>query len=459
MAAMPSFVRIKRISVIGVAFAAFTVPVATASADDVWLWACHGPGGQALPNLGTRADSGAGGRCSVDNGAEADALHLASGVTRSFQVPSQVTLGELKLGRTTALSEGQTYKVTTTSPSTVFETLDGGAAALTGEKTAGASGTQLDLGVTGAGEGGVDVTHFAMRVSDDKAPTGAVGGWRSPASDTPAFNLNVQASDVGVGLKSATAFLDGVPVSTQMFGDASCVELSPGSAQVDLPYGAVGQNDSTAGPVGCYGRGAVTLSVQTKAVPDGPNHTISVTVTDWAGNTTKLMDNVATEVLNNVNLGTNTQTLSIGTSGTTTPTTNANNNSGGTGGVAGATAQSCNSPRLSMSLARKSVRTTKGGRPIMWKGDRYRFSGRLTCVINGKRRSAPKRARVDIINKIGKRTYEKAGTTVRDKGRLTVILAYRSSRTITFRFTSSSGKRSQVSIKVLVEKKSKAIRR
>src|SRR6478735_7882021 len=108
VAAMPSFVRIKRVSVIGVAFAAFTIPVATASADDVWLWACHGPGGQALPNLGTRADPGAGGSCSVDNGGDSDALHLnaASGLTRSFQVPSQVTLGEINLGRTTALTAG-----------------------------------------------------------------------------------------------------------------------------------------------------------------------------------------------------------------------------------------------------------------------------------------------------------------------------------------------------------------
>ena len=67
--------------------------------------------------------------------------------------------------------------------------------------------------------------------------------------------------------------------------------------------------------------------------------------------------------------------------------------------------------------------------PVLQRGKRYRFNGRLTCVINGKRRSAPKRTRIDILNTVGKRTFEKPGTTIRDKGRLTVILAYRSSRT------------------------------
>ena len=38
-------------------------------------------------------------------------------------------------------------------------------------------------------------------------------------------------------------------------------------------------------------------------------------------------------------------------------------------------------------------------------------------------------------------------------GKLTVILAYKSSRTVIFRFTSSDNKRSQVSIKIKVEKK------
>jgi hypothetical protein len=103
------------------------------------------------------------------------------------------------------------------------------------------------------------------------------------------------------------------------------------------------------------------------------------------------------------------------------------------------------------------MRISKGV-PVLQYGKRYRFNGRLTCVINGKRKSAPKRARVDILNKVGKKTYEKAGTTVRDSGKLTVILSYKSSRTITFRFTNTDGQRSTVSIKVKVEKKKKSTR-
>ena len=83
----------------------------------------------------------------------------------------------------------------------------------------------------------------------------------------------------------------------------------------------------------------------------------------------------------------------------------------------------------------------------------YRFTGRLTCVINGRRQSAPKRARIDLLNTIGKKTSEKSGTTVAAKGAFQIILAYPSSRTLTFRFTNSNGQRSQVKIKVKIAKR------
>ena len=108
-----------------------------------------------------------------------------------------------------------------------------------------------------------------------------------------------------------------------------------------------------------------------------------------------------------------------------------------------------------MTLSQKPMRVSRGVAVLQY-GKRYRFRGRLTCVINGRRVSAPKRARVDIFNTVGKKTVEKAGTTVRDKGNLTVILSYKSSRLIRFRFTSSTGQRSQVSIRIKVEKKKKS---
>ena len=64
-------------------------------------------------------------------------------------------------------------------------------------------------------------------------------------------------------------------------------------------------------------------------------------------------------------------------------------------------AQQCRSPRLSVFLAQKPLRVSSGV-PVLKTGKRYRFSGRLTCVINGRRRSAPKRTRIDILNTVGK---------------------------------------------------------
>jgi len=74
-------------------------------------------------------------------------------------------------------------------------------------------------------------------------------------------------------------------------------------------------------------------------------------------------------------------------------------------------------------------------------------------VVNNRRRSAPKRTRIDILNKVGRKTIEKPGTTIKGRGGLSVILAYRSSRLITFRFTNSDGQRSQVRIRVRVARR------
>ena len=49
MAEMPSVGRILRVSIAGVvAAASLGISASSASAGDVWLWACHGPNGQAL---------------------------------------------------------------------------------------------------------------------------------------------------------------------------------------------------------------------------------------------------------------------------------------------------------------------------------------------------------------------------------------------------------------------------
>ena len=37
-------------------------------------------------------------------------------------------------------------------------------------------------------------------------------------------------------------------------------------------------------------------------------------------------------------------------------------------------------------------------------------------MINGKRRRRPKRTKLDLLNKVGKKTVRKPGTAIRDKG-------------------------------------------
>ena len=121
-------------------------------------------------------------------------------------------------------------------------------------------------------------------------------------------------------------------------------------------------------------------------------------------------------------------------------------------------AGSCRSPRLSVSLGQKPLRVSKSVAVLQY-GKRYRFVGRLTCVVKGRRVSAPKRTKVELLNKIGKKTYTKTGPRIASKGRFKVSLKYPvGSRTLIFRFRNADKQRSQVSIKIKVEKKKKSKR-
>ena len=93
--------------------------------------------------------------------------------------------------------------------------------------------------------------------------------------------------------------------------------------------------------------------------------------------------------------------------------------------------------------------------PVLKYKKSYRFTGRLTCVINGKRQSAPKRTKVSLLNKVGKKTVRKPNTAIRAKGAVDLKLAFVSSRTVIFRYTNATGQKSEVKIKVRVTKKKK----
>jgi hypothetical protein len=460
VAAMPSFGRIKQLSIVALAAGFLGVAASSASAaNPIWLWACHDPNGGAVTDLGSAAvPHNADKACAQEDQAltnydDGMRTSLPAGRDASswrLDVPPSFALQEVRIHRrTTELGTGQRYELETSTG--VLESRDPGQAPFNGAvnftPTAPATnlGSWVRFGLTcavgcsgpAAGTAGADAAAVGLKVLDESAPSFAVGGTRSPLTD--AMSINVQATDTGSGLRSAVATLGGVVVSGNFDGNDDCRDLTPATESIDMSINA-----------DCAEVDSLTLSLQTKnVIPDG-NYTLTVAVVDWAGNVSSSTQPI--QVLNTLPANTPTQTLSIGTSGITQQ--GGSNNQGGGGGVAGASSQQCRSPRLSVFLAQKPLRVRRG-LPVLRSGKRYRFNGRLTCVINGRRRSAPKRTRIDILNTVGKRkrTIEKAGTTIRNKGRLTVILAYKSSRLITFRFTNSDGQRSQVRIRIRVAKR------
>jgi hypothetical protein len=259
----------------------------------------------------------------------------------------------------------------------------------------------------------------ASTAAADAPPQAAVGGRTSPIAGP--LTLDVTATD-DVKLASTAVAVDGVQVAT--------ASLCP--------------VDST---TGCTHERAA-LAVDTTTYPDGI-HRLVVTVSDAAGNVTTAVDQDF-EIWNHRPTGSSTATLDIGSAPTATP--NAGPPGGSKGGVQGSSDSSCRSPKLSMFLDQKPLRVSKGV-PVLLKGKRYRFAGRLTCVIKGKRVSAPARSRIDILNIVKGKTVRKGGATVRSAGKITLIVSYKSSRTIEFRYRAADGKTSKVRIKIRIAKK------
>ncbi|MGG7380136.1 hypothetical protein ACQ7B2_15700, partial [Escherichia coli] len=81
------------------------------------------------------------------------------------------------------------------------------------------------------------------------------------------------------------------------------------------------------------------------------------------------------------------------------------------GAVLGASAGGCVKPKLSMRLRQKPLRI-KHGVPVLVKGKRYRFTGRLTCLVNGKQHSAPKHTHIQLRALLRHRSYLKGRATV-----------------------------------------------
>jgi hypothetical protein len=462
-----------------------TATAPAAGAAQATLWACHGPAGQPLGTAPFVADAGGDGAAEtfaggcgtaagvLDDGGLRAAFARADpsgGSAAGWQakLPDGLVVTQVGLSRRTSGFGGA--PVPGGAQGYVAETADGplesssvgdgtnapldGTAAFTAparsyvrfglrcaspaaERCAAPSATPLAVAV-----GAVAVT-----VSDPDAPRGAVGGITSPASGTLA--LNVRATDEGIGLASARASVDGAVVAAVALGGAGCADLSPADPVVDLPLA-----DSCPPAVD-----ALELPVVTTKFADG-THRLQVTVSDAAGNSTVLVDQPL--IINNTPPDRqSTALLTLGTAGAVGAAGGASGTGGGAvagagSGAGGASGQpACRAPRLSMFLVQKPLRVAKGV-AVLRRDARYRYSGRLTCAVGGRRVHAPSGVVVSLRNQIGRRTYRKSGFTTRPDGSLTVILAYPSSRLLDFRYTSIDGTTARVRIRIAVAAKGRA---
>jgi hypothetical protein len=459
---------------------------ATASqavAGEATLWACHGPGGQALGVAGLAA--AADGDALVTTfgaGCAAPAATLADGGVRAaftrpdptggsqaswrIDVPAGVTLGAVRLARRTAgfggapvAGGGQSYVADTSAE--VLESAsvaDATNVALDGQLVRDpASGSYVRFGVRcvapslercaapGTDPLAVEAGAVALRVSDTEAPRGAVGGVTSPAAGT--LNLSLFANDAGLGLASAQATLDGTLAAVADLGGAACAELSAQDATIDLAAGS-----------SCPASIAdVALAVDTTRVADGP-HVLRVIVRDATGNSTTVAEETIT-VANTVVPTSNQALLALGTGalpgggdgggggGGGTP---GGGGGGGTGGGPSATpGPECRVPDLEMFLRGKPVRRVRGV-PLLRRNVAYRYSGKLTCRVGRKRVPAATGTIVEILFKIGRRYIGTNGVTTRRGGIVSVLLALPSSRTVRFRHRSVDGSAARVDIRVSI---------
>ena len=257
--------------------------------------------------------------------------------------------------------------------------------------------------------------------------TGAVGGLRDPAAGY--LELNVQASDrSGSGLRTVRASLGGKAVAAGDIGAPGCLPDS-----FDVAHG-------------CPATGEASVVLDTTEVADGPQRLV-VSVEDGAGAVTHLVDRDVT-VMNTLPTWTSTVTIDVG-SGASDPDGGAPTGPSGDpsgGGIA------CRAPRLSVTLATRPLRF-RHGVPVLRKGRGYVFKGRLTCIVDGRRRVAPRGTRLELRQIARGRTVARRTLTVGPNGRVRVRVTARTRRAIVFRFRAAGGKLVRVRIPVTIGRK------
>jgi len=264
-------------------------------------------------------------------------------------------------------------------------------------------------------------------------PTGAVSGVRSPMEAGSTLSLTIDASDTGSGLASAQASIDGNTASVSLCSAPPCPEVVS-SVPLSVSVGGAGSNE------------------------------LVVSVTDAAGNTGTLVERPI-EVFSPAPPGSNTVTIGIGNGGppssgppepTETGGKGGNGGKGGRGEVSGASSSNvCRSPLLAMRLVSRPLRyamVKKRRIPVLRARRDYTYRGRLTCLLGGRRVSAPTGTVVHVLYKIGRHPARRSdrGTMTVHMGNLRAILGYNytSARTIIFRYGPINGELVQVKISI-----------
>jgi hypothetical protein len=314
-------------------------------------------------------------------------------------------------------------------------------------------GPALRLGVTRVDRGGVVMKQFLRRGTTvlvgasvialsaliaapaHASVSGALSGYPNPAGgsrdvDHP-FNVIVSGRSNSGRLADASLSVDGGPASVKAF---DC--KSDDCANADASFGLM-STDYTDG---------VHRFVVTVRNENGETSSVPADIEIWNNRPGQCASPLATPLSCPAD-------LSIGSDPTAEPAAPVPGTNNG-GGVQGANETSCKSPRLSMSLSQKPLRVSHGV-PVLLKNKKYRFTGRLTCLVGNKRKSATKGTRIEVRNTVGRKTVKKPNGKVGSGGKITLVLKYPSSRTIEFRFTSADKKTSKVRIKVRIAQRKK----
>ena len=102
-----------------------------------------------------------------------------------------------------------------------------------------------------------------------------------------------------------------------------------------------------------------------------------------------------------------------------------------------------------MRLAERPLRYRRGV-PVLAAGRTYRYAGRLTCRIDGRRRPALRGTQVQVRNRVRGWTISKPSIRLRKAGDVVAHLAYRSSRVVIFRVRGARGELVRVRIPIRV---------